>query len=701
MRGVLRLLIVSWMLVLVAPVGAAEPEHGSSHPPASGPGRDVLRLVVAPPGRALDAAAAVRRRGGRVLRHLAGGEMLVAGPPAATRRLPPPSEVSPWSAERAIAPGLASLTAAAAARSGGGVPVVVGLAPARRPRQLATELDLAGADVRWIEEGGELPEIGLMVPADRLETVREVLRRSEGLVFADLQPPIRLRNGASAWRCQSGQIGVTPLFEHGLDGEGQVVGIMDTGLDIDHCFFDDPEHGLPALNDDVGTTVDPEHRKVAAVDFYWDADWPDPDALAWDDHGHGSHVAGSVAGDGDRWGLHDGDDGMAPAARLVIQDGGFTVDDCADLPGLGCPVRPLGPVLEQAWMQGARIHSNSWGDEENIRPFNRYTERTGDVDRFVWEHPEMVVVFAAGNAGPSRDTVSSPATGKNVIAVGATLHGDADPPCVAGFSSRGWTLDGRIKPDVVAPGTVVMSAASDRRIDTDNCGAAALSGTSMACPTVAGLAALVRQYFVDGYLARGERSPAAGFEPSAALVKATLVASAVDLRTLGCAGVDPVPSRGQGWGLVQLDRALAFAGDDERLVVLDRRQGFAAADDAAQRLLLRIDAAGPLKVVLAWTDPPSSSAAETNLVNDLDLEVAGPGGVFLGNVLSGGVSVAGGTGDHRNNVEVVWLPEAPAGRWTVTVRPRVVEEAPQPFALVAVGAVRADVARPAGGRRRP
>jgi hypothetical protein len=689
------------MLVLAAPVGAAASEQRSSAPPAAGPESDVLRLVVAPPGRAHDVAAAVRRRDGRVLRHLAGGEMLVAGPPAATRRLPLPCEVGPWSAERAIAPGLASLTAAAAGRSVGGVPVVVGLAPARRPRQLATELAVSGAEVRWIEEAGELPEIGLLVPADRLEAVREVLRRTEGLVFADLQPPIRLRNGASAWRCQSGQIGVTPLFEHGLDGEGQVVGVMDTGLDIDHCFFDDPEHGLPALNDDVGTAVDPGHRKVAAVDFYWGEDWPDPDALAWDDHGHGSHVAGSVAGDGGRWGLHDGDDGMAPAARLVIQDGGFTVDDCADLPGLGCPVRPLGPVLEQAWRQGARIHSNSWGDEENIPPFNRYTERTGDIDRFVWEHPEMVVLFAAGNAGPSRDTVSSPATGKNVIAVGATLHGDAEPPCVAGFSSRGWTRDGRIKPDVVAPGTVVVSAASDRRIDSGNCGTAAVSGTSMACPTVAGLAALVRQYFVDGYLARGERSPIDGFEPSAALVKATLVASAVDLSTLGCAAVEPVPSRDQGWGLVQLDRALAFAGDDERLVVLDRREGFAATGDAAQRLLLRVEAPGPLKVVLAWTDPPSSALAAANLVNDLDLELSGPGGTFLGNVLVDGVSVDGGDADHVNNVEVVWLPDAPAGRWTVTVRPSAVVEAPQPFALVAVGPVSADGTRGAGDRRRP
>jgi hypothetical protein len=129
----------------------------------------------------------------------------------------------------------------------------------------------------------------------------------------------------------------------------------------------------------------------------------------------------------------------------VIQDGGYSFDDCADLPGLGCPVRPLEPVLQQAWDQGARLHSNSWGDEENFLPHNRYTERAADVDRFVWEHPVMAVLFAAGNAGQEGDdTVISPATAKNVVAVGATWRADVDPPCPTEWSSRGLAHDGRI-----------------------------------------------------------------------------------------------------------------------------------------------------------------------------------------------------------------------------------------------------------------
>ncbi len=70
---------------------------------------------------------------------------------------------------------------------------------------------------------------------------------------------------------------------------------------------------------------------------------------------------------------------------------------------------------------------------------------------------------------------------------------------------------------------------------------------------------------------------------------------------------------------------------------------------------------GPLKVVLVWTDPPSSSLATTNLVNDLDLVVSGPGGVFKGNSFSGGVSVPEGEPDRLNNVEVVYLPEPRRG----------------------------------------
>jgi hypothetical protein len=612
----------------------------------------------------------------------------------------------PWTPAQAVAPALTRLTPRRAGQYfPAGVPVILGLAPGSSLDQVVERLSACGAVMSWTAPNGAVPQVGIRVSSHELIEVMDVVRGLENLVWADLQPAVRLRNSESAWRCQSGQPGGFPVFDNGLHGERQVVGLMDTGLDGDHCHFDDPLFGLPALNDDVGTEVTPSHRKILALDFYWDQDWPDPSPNAWDDQSHGTHVAGSVAGDlnGDGW--HQQFDGMAPAAKLVIQDGGFAIDACGDLPGLGCPVRPLEPVLQQAYDQGARIHSNSWGDEEEIFPFNRYTERTADVDRFSWNHRDFLVFFAAGNAGTlGDDTVGSPATSKNVVAVGATLRGDTSPPCVAPFSSRGWTHDGRIKPDVVVPGTSVVSALSDGHIETNNCDYASKSGTSMACPTAAGLGALVRQYFEDGFYPSGFADPNQVFAPSAALVKATLIASAVDLATLGCDGVEPIPSRDQGWGIVQLDRALHFPGDVQRLFVDDHRTGFDGVDEDPVSYALRVWPSGPLKVVLVWTDPPSNSLAPVNLVNDLDLTVTGPTGTFFGNAFADGVSVSGGEPDRLNNVEVVSLPEAAPGRWTITVIPHHISWGDQDFALVVVGQVGvfySTVPRRASGRRIP
>jgi subtilisin family serine protease len=631
-----------------------------------------------------------------VLARLSANRWLVAGSAERLADLPGMSAVSPWTQTDGIEPALRT-----AAKGTGRVGVAIGLAPGVDVADVADELRGSGVIVGWTAPTARpVAQLGLMVERETVAVLVDRLETIPGLVWAQLQPPIRLLNGASVWLCQSGVEDATPIFDRGLHGEGQIIGIVDTGLDIDECRFEDPEIGLPALNDAEGIDVNPDHRKVLAVDFHWSEDWP-PGPFDWDEHGHGTHVAGSAAGDELGNGRFDGSDGMAPAAKLVIQDGGVRTDDCADLPGLGCPVRPLEPVLEQAWEQGARIHTNSWGDEENLLPFGRYTERTADVDRFVWNHKEMLVLFATGNSGPGVDSVISPSTGKNVVAVGATAHGSEPAPCVAGFSSRGWTADGRIKPDVLAPGSWVTSAATNAVVPNPSCNDALSSGTSMAAPTAAGLAALVRQYFVDGFHPSGSARSEDGFEPTAALVKAMLIASAVDLSTRGCPH-EPAPSRSQGWGLIQLDTALVFTGSDVGMVVDDHREGFASAADEPYRMSVAVTSPGPLEVVLVWSDAPSTSLADTNLLNDLDLTVSGPDGVYGGNSFADGVSVTGGEPDRINNVEVVRLPDAGRGIWTIEVAPHAIPVPEQDFALVVTGPVQSvESPRQTGGRVSP
>ena len=675
-------LVVGLSLAFASPSDCASDGELASYNP-----KTELWIVVVDGSVAGELRSSLTGTGAEVVAHLAPLRWLVAGDVASITAMSGVVSIERWRSADGVHTELRALDSPSKNASAEVVFIVAALAPGSAVAPVAERLEAVGAQLSWVDESARpLPQLGLRVPRSRLAAVIQRLDSTPGLVLAEPQAPVRLLNSGSVWRCQSGLRGLTPIFEHGLRGEGQVIGIMDTGLDVDDCRFDDPVVGLPALNQTDGIEVNTDHRKVLAVDFHWDADWP-PQPTSWDNHGHGTHVAGSAAGDVNGNGTYDGVDGMAPAAKLVIQDGGALTDDCADLPGLGCPVKPLEPVLEQARAQGARIHTNSWGDEENFLPYGRYTERTADVDRFMWNHKDTLVFFAAGNSGPSAGTVISPATGKNVVAVGATLHGDFQPPCVVDFSSRGWTHDGRIKPDVLAPGMWVVSAATNRVVPGPSCSNAMSSGTSMAAPTAAGLAALVRQYFTDGYSPAGFARPDDAFEPTAALVKAVLIASAVDLSIMGCPH-QTIPSREQGWGLIQLDTALAFSGDDHRLLVDDHREGFATPTDEPMVLTIVVTEPGPLKVVLVWTDAPSSSLAETNLVNDLDLSLSGPSGLFHGNIFVAGASIPGGFADRINNVEVVYLPEADQGIWTIEVAPHAVPAPAQDYALVITGPVR-------------
>jgi hypothetical protein len=552
-------------------------------------------------------------------------------------------------------------------------------------RVVGAAVQLPGATVVGAQPGTRFSRVRLRVSGAALANVTAQLAALGEVFWVDVEGRRELLNDTTVFVGQSGlTAGTTPVFDHGIHGEGQIIGFIDTGADADLCYFRDPARGLPPINAcNGGTVVDNAQRKVIAVDFLATGECNGGvSTTEWDTQGHGSHVGGTIAGDNFANPIvHDPGDGMAPAAKLVVQDGGFATDNCGDLPGIGCPVVDLTPIFQQAFTQGARIHTNSWGDRENFSPQNTYTAACQDVDEFMFTHPDFLFLFAAGNSGPSSGTVGSPSTAKNTISVGATLR-NTSANSMASFSSCGPTADGRIKPDLTMPGSNIVSARSDGNVTTNTCATTALSGTSMAAPGAAGMAALVRQYYTDGNFPTGAPVAANGFTPSAALIKATLLNST---EVMTGTGTGAVPNVCQGWGRVLLDNALFFAGQARDLFVADD-PGFAqGAAGQTKTFTLEVAAGQALRATLAWTDFPSTPAASVNLNNDLDLTVSGPPGTFLGNVFSSSQSVTGGTADRRNNVEQVTLNAPTAGTYTFTVRAFNVPSSAQPFALVVTG----------------
>lgn len=550
-----------------------------------------------------------------------------------------------------------------------------------------TMRDLGVQGVVGARSGGLFSRVRLLLTPSEIAAFRGPLAALREVFWIELEGRRTLLNDTTVWVGQSGLSGgqTTPIFNQGIFGEGQTVAVLDTGIDPDMCFFRDTARGLPPTNVcNGGTVVDTNQRKVVAVDFLATGECNGGISnTEWDTQDHGTHVAGTVAGDNFATLLFPRNtaDGMAPGAKLVIQDAGFATDNCGDLPGIGCPVVDLNPIFQQTYTQGARFHSNSWGDNENAAVQNNYSNGSQDVDEFMWNHKDFLIFFAAGNSGSAAGSVGSPSTAKSGVSVGATLRGTS-ANSMASFSSCGPTADGRRKPEVTVPGSSIVSANNDINITTNNCNTLSLSGTSMATPGAAGLTALIRQYFTDGWYPTGSEVSTDGFTPSAALLRATLVNSAVNMT-----GTTVIPANCQGWGRVLLDNALFFTGQARRLWVKDNATAFNTGSTNEDRTFtFSVNTGESLKATLAWTDFPSTPAANPNINNDLDLIVTGPTGtVWRGNVFSGGASATGGTADRRNTLEQVLLAAPAAGVYTVTVRSFNVPNGPQPFALVVTG----------------
>jgi hypothetical protein len=528
---------------------------------------------------------------------------------------------------------------------------------------------------------------------------------------------IALADDTSHMTIQSGwESHATPLFDHGIFGQRQIIAVLDTGLDWDSCYFADANGAPPPINTGSpqnglsSSNVDPSRRKVIAYDFLYSCDQY-PGARGCDDPAnpndydnalHGTYAAGVIAGDTGIPLVHDdAAEGIAPGAKLIVQDGGFAGgDNCSQRPGFGCPVQ-MTPILEQAYKQGARIHSNSWGDRQSTppslpAPTGNYSAAARDVDAFVYSHPDMLLVFDTGNANPNvpppASSVPAPGCAKNGMQVGGTRYTGVYPfdDVVTPFGYIGPTRDGRIKPDMVAP-SLVMTTGSDGDVTTHQCQQTRQSGTSWSAPTIAGAAALVRQYYTDGFYPTGAATPSNVFVPSAALLKATLIASARSVPNdwiygQGLSPAQPAPTFEQGFGFPVLDDALYFPGDRSRLRIADVPLAQGLAQNDTTTLRLNVNAGTPLKVALVWTDPAGVvrgvSDTTPELVNDLDLRVTDPfGATHLGND-----SLHPGQPDRLNNVELVSLATPASGLYTISITAsHLGSGARQSYALVVTG----------------
>ncbi len=487
-------------------------------------------------------------------------------------------------------------------------------------------------------------------------------------------------------------------------GAGEVIGVVDSGIDATHPDFAERIVG------------------VAAVEG----------ASEVDQVGHGTHVAGIAAGSGAASGGKVR--GIAPAAQLAV---------LGIVGGDGKLLLPpdIGKLLHQIADMGAKVVNLSWGTPVS----GAYENGAMAVDTFVRERPDVLVVVAAGNEGaaPGGDatlySVGTPASAKNVVTVGAccssrpdfpketwgtykpakfpapplrdaALAGNPDLP--AGLSSRGPTDSDGVGPHLLAPGTAILAPRAANAMEalfwkpcSDHDGRYGyMNGTSMAAPVVSGAAAILRQWL------REDRQLA---EPSAALLKALLVTCADRLAWNRAAEDEPdfgYPDFDQGFGRLNLGAVMPSSGaSPKRKVVLqdvandadlalESRPPAGAKHKAIRswRFTVAEGATEPLRIVLAWSD-----YSVAGIQNDLNLALQCPGGTRLvGNqdhrwllpkVKYLDPRLQGVVLDRRNNVQRIDVDPPAAGAYRLRLIAENTLFPPQGYALCVRGDLDGDL----------
>ena len=508
----------------------------------------------------------------------------------------------------------------------------------------------------------------------------------------------------------------TWLNSRGLLGAAnqQTVAIVDKG-------YDDGGGPTPGVIDHHPDLESPE--RLAGLTGVNPASW------LGDNAGHPTMTAGIIVGDGsvagasgakDSGGYYNGS-GIAPGAKIFM----YAITDFLSTSEHQSALNFSRNRMESDLADRAFIANESWNENDPrsgvYLPVPGYTllaqffdARVVDANTSVAGDQPMAIVFSAGNfafncltQAINWDSVSSPASAKNVIAVGASesYRPAPDPPlacrgcfdsvgapngrppdhdatninAVANFSGRGRYFgplpntalanNTRIKPDCVAPGVRIFSVVpymvpqydSITRTPTGcvkyypaspNTYHTYGSGTSFAAPVVSGLAALARKWFLDH-----------GVSPSPSLIKAALIDTADDLGG-ATNGNDHRPSPLYGWGRVNIDR---FSDSVSKMYYSASSTNAVGTGQTLTYTLHVSSATSPILITLVWDDPPSDiqTTSQAPLKNDLQLDVGD--GAFRGNFFNENMTgiddgwsyrfnVGVPANDSTNNVEAVFIP---------------------------------------------
>ena len=492
-------------------------------------------------------------------------------------------------------------------------------------------IEFAGGEVRsQIKTSNGLVVRARMSEINRLVTMDEVLWIEPAL------PIFEVNNDSNRENTQVDEVRESP---YGLDGTGVTVMVYDGGYaDASHPDFG----GRLTIRDSSGQSS------------------------------HATHVSGTIGGDGtNSGGTHAG---MAPGVSVQSygfeQEGGLSEGFLYTDPG----------DLEQDYSDailnhGAVVANNSIGT--NTAPNGFPCDWTGNygvtsnlIDSVVRGElgGDICIVWANGNerqtdrCGEFFNTTAPPACAKNHITVGATNSNDDS---ITSFTSWGPSDDGRIKPDITAPG---CQSNGDNGVTstTPGGGYSSYCGTSMASPTVTGIAALIMQDWRQQFPDRGEIRNSS--------LKALLANSGDDLG-------NPGPDCMYGFGTVRARQAIDALRDDSVI------ENEVADGEMAEHLVIVQPGDTELRITLAWDDVPASPLPIAALVNDLDLIVTDPAGdrwlPWTINPADPGAPATRSSEDHLNNIEQVSVADPMVGAWRVQIRGTAVPIGPQEYALAA------------------